>query len=142
MSKTTKARKGDLILVEEVTVNHYSVAARTEAEQAGKPLPDRTTSYRFGVVDSATRDGQVKTWRQVGFGDELISVGYAQPIRHHRRWVMPAKQTDVTAVLTAAKAHHYDGHPGQPKPFDSFAEAQAVARPHLLVAERAPVVVE
>jgi hypothetical protein len=128
-----KARKGDLILIERVDHNYYSVAAHEEAKAAGRELPDTETTCTFGVVASATRDGQPKTWYSVGWGDELVSTGYAQPVMSrlvNRYWVQPAKQVDVEAVLHAAKAHHYPNHPGQPKPYDTFEEARDVARQH------------
>jgi hypothetical protein len=127
MSETTKARKGDLILVERVSRNCYSLAAYAEAKAAGRTLPDVETDYQFGVVASATRDGQVKTWRSIGWGDELLNAS-DQPIRYDRRWVKSAKCVDVTGVLVAAKAHHWPGHPGQPMPFDTFEQARDFAR--------------
>lgn len=136
MPETTKARKGDLILVEDVSRNHYSVAAYAEAKAAGRTLPDTTTTYRFGVVASATREGEVKSWRGLGYGDEPVAGGYPMPIRNERRWVMSAKQVDIAGVLIAAKAHHWPGHPDSPMPFDTFDEAKAVAKPYLLVKVR------
>lgn len=139
MSTTTKARKGDLILVETVSRNYYSHAAYEEAKAAGRTLPTTTTKYEFGVVDSATREGFVKTWRAVGYGDALTSDGYTQKIVTYpieRWWVMTAKTIDVEGVLRAAKAHHWPGHPGQPKAFDTLDEAKQVAKPFLLVAVR------
>lgn len=127
----TKARKGDLVLVEQVSRNYWSVAAVQEAKAAGRKLPETETSYQFGVVDSATRDGVIKTWREVGYGDDLLTGGRALPFLTFdsfvRCWVLSAKKVDVDAVLRAAKAHHWPGHPGQPKPFDSFDEAQQIA---------------
>lgn len=137
MSKTTKARKGDLILVEETTRNYYSVATYAEAKAAGQTLPESETTYQFGVVASATKEGEVKAWSQLAWGDELINASSSRPIGHSRRWVMSAKTIDVAGVLTAAKSHHYPGHPGQPKPFSSFDEAKRLAQPFLTVAVRA-----
>ncbi len=115
---TMEARKGDLILVE-VTERSYAI---------GQPNTERTT-YRFGVVHSATRDGEVKTWSQVGYGDQLVS-DYGQKLhRGERAYVMPKAGIDVPAVLRAAKEHHWPGHPGQPMPFDSIDEAREAARP-------------
>lgn len=135
MATTAKARKGDLILVEEVTRNHYSAAAHAEAKAAGRTLAEVEKRYKFGVVASATREGEVKTWRQVGYGEEVTS-HYAQPIGYANRWVLSAKAIDVVGALTAAKAHHWPGHPDQPRAFDSFDEARDLARPFLLVAVR------
>jgi hypothetical protein len=124
-----KARKGDLILIETVTRNSYSVAARMEAKAAGRELSQEDTTYTFGVVASATREGYVKSWSSVGYGDELVST-YAMPIgTKERRWVVGQKDIDVPAAMKAAKAHHWDGHPGQPQPFDSLKEATDTVRP-------------
>lgn len=112
-----KARKGDLVLVE-----------RTERSYAiGQPTTERTT-YTFGVVHSATREGVVKTWSPVGYGDQLVS-DYGQQIGRDTAYVMPKSDIDVTGVLGAAKAHHWPGHPGQPQPFDSLDAAKNAARP-------------
>jgi hypothetical protein len=92
------------------------------------------TSYVFGVVASATRDGVAKTCRSVVYGDDLIAGGYAQQVNSRlvsRFWVLSANDVDVAGVLRAAKAHHWTGHPGQPMPFDSLDEAKAAARPYL-----------
>lgn len=131
-----KARKGDLILVEETRANHYSVAAVREAEAKGRTLPSATTTYAFGVVASATREGVAKSWFPVGYGDETVSA-YATLITQRfgsapRTWVMSRKEIDVAAVMEAAKAHHWPGHPGQPQSFETFDDACAIARPHRL----------
>ena len=112
-----KARKGDLILIERKTHTSSLIEARRES-----------VTYEFGVVGSATREGIVKTWRQVGYGDALMSQSDSVLPRHGRMWIMPAKAIDVEAALMAAKAHHWDGHPGQPKPFDSFEDAREAVR--------------
>lgn len=128
-----KARKGDLILVERVSHNHWSLAAREEAKAAGRTLADTDITYEFGIVASATRDGVAKTWQSLGYGDALLS-GYAEDVKSrlvNRYWIQPAKRVDVEAVLRAAKAHHWPNHPGQPKAFDTLDEAKAVAKPHL-----------
>jgi hypothetical protein len=117
-----KARKGDLVLVE-VLNRTYVIGAGTSER----------TEYRYGVVHSATRDGQIKTWSELGFGDQLHS-DYGQPLRG-RSWVLPKADVDVESVLKAAKAHHWPDHPGQPMPFDSFDAARDVARPYAVVGD-------
>jgi hypothetical protein len=120
-----KTRKGDLILVERIDRDYYT---------DGRGVVERT-SYVFGIVASATRDGTPKTWHSLGYGADLIAEGYAQPVNSrlvHRFWVMSAKDIDVTGVLRAAKAHHWPNHPDQPMPFDSLDEAKAAARPYLI----------
>lgn len=131
------ARKGDLILVEETRSNSYSVAAYREARAKGRELPRTTTTYAFGVVASATREGVAKSWFPVGYGDQAVSE-YAQPLTQRfglarRTWVMSRKEIDVAAVMQAAKAHHWPGHPGQPQAFDTYEEACAIARPYRLL---------
>lgn len=113
-----KARKGDLVLVE-----------RTERSYViGQPTTE-TTTYMFGVVHSATREGVVKTWSPVGYGDQLLSDYGQQLTRDQRAYVMPKADIDVSGVLGAAKAHHWPGHPGQPMPFDSIDAAKSAALP-------------
>jgi hypothetical protein len=111
-----KARKGDLIVVERVSRSYVIGAPSVE-----------TTDYAVGVVASATRDGDVKTWRALGYGDALLS-DYAQGVKYARRWVVSSKEIDVEAALRGAKANHWPGHPGQPRPFDSLDEVKAVVR--------------
>jgi hypothetical protein len=111
--------------VERVDRGHYT---------DGRGVVERT-SYEFGVVASATRDGVAKTWCGVGWGDNLISDGCAQPVASRlvsRYWVLSAKEIDVDGVLRAARAHHWPNHPGQPMPFASLDDAKAAARPHLV----------
>jgi len=115
------ARKGDLVLVETVERSYRIGAPSTE-----------TTSYSFGLVHSATRDGVVKKWSGVGYGDELVSDVGVKLRPGQRIWVLPKTEIDVAAVLQAAKTHHWPGHPGQPMPFESLDEARDVARPHQL----------
>jgi hypothetical protein len=124
----TKARKGDLILVEQITRNFWSLDTRTEAQAAGRELPEVETSYTFGVVASATKDGQVKTWYAVGWGEDLVSVCH-QPIGYGRRWVVSTKDIDVESALRLAKEHHWPGHPGQPRSFATFDEAKHAVAP-------------
>jgi hypothetical protein len=122
---TCRIRKGDLILVERVDRDYYT---------DGFGVIERT-SYEFGVVAAATRDGVAKTWCGVGWGDNLISDGYAQPVASRsisRHWVLSAKEIEVEGVLRAAKAHHWPNHPDQPMPFASLDDAKAAARPHVI----------
>jgi hypothetical protein len=65
-----KTRKGDLILIERLDRDYYT---------DGRGVVERT-SYVFGVVASATRDGVAKTCRLVGYGDELVSSGNGEPV--------------------------------------------------------------
>lgn len=132
MAKPAKARKGDLILVELTTRNHWSLSAVREARDLGRELPDTVTTYQFGIVASATRDGQAKTWSPIGFGDALICSGPGRELGvNQRRWVLSAKDVDVTAALTSAKAHHWPGHPDHPRAFDSYRDATRALQEHL-----------
>jgi hypothetical protein len=110
----TRARKGDLVIVEQ-TRHDYII---------GQGSQERTT-FDVAVVASATRDGAVKTYRGVGWGDELLSSN-SVPARHSRCYVASAADVDLDATLAAAKAHHWEGHPGQPKSFDSLADVRAI----------------
>lgn len=113
------ARKGDLILVE--TVNSTYVIGQGRSE---------STEYRFGVVGSATRDGAVKTWLGLAYGESDLLADYAVPIRYARHWTGSAKDVDVEAVLRDAKAHHWPNHPGQPMAYATKKDALAVVRKH------------
>jgi hypothetical protein len=130
--KITRARKGDLIIVETISRNAYSVAAEREARDAGRELARTVTSYGIGVVASASREGVVKAWSPVGWGGKLIGPD-GDPLRGRRCWSLSSQEVDVAGALTAAKAHHWPGHPGQPKDFDTLAEAREVIRPFVKV---------
>lgn len=125
-----KARKGDLILVKKISSISYSVAAVAEARDAGRALPTASADFWFGIVASATRDGLVKTWTRINWGETLDMTGHAEKIGNCGHWTLPAKVVDVTAVLTAAQAHHWPGHPGQPQAFASYDEAVETTRAH------------
>lgn len=112
--KTNAARKGDLVIVEQTRRDFIIGEGSRE-----------TTTFDIAVVASATRDGRVKTYRGVGWGDDLVSSN-AVPIRHERCYVSPAADVDIDATMQAAKAHHWPGHPGQPKAFDSLDDVRAI----------------
>ena len=133
LSETSPARKGDLILVEYRSRPHYTARVLVEAKARGRTLPDVQTEYVFGMVASTTRDGEVRTWRETGFGDQLLMTA-AQQIGRDRHWVLSAKMIDVAAALTAAKAHHWPGHPGQPQSFETFEQAHQAVLPLLVAA--------
>jgi hypothetical protein len=95
----------------------------------GIPSTERTT-YEFGMVASATRDGVLKSWFRIGYGDQIVSEYQSILTREERAaYVLSQSEIDVSAVLTAAKSHHWPDHPGQPMPFDSVEEAREIARP-------------
>lgn len=118
-----KTRRGDLVLIER-TERTYGI---------GVPSTERIT-YSFGVVASATRDGVMKSWYSVAYGDGDQSPvsEYQQVLTRNERaaYVVPKASIDVMAVMWAAKAHHWPDHPGQPMPFDSVDVAREIARPH------------
>lgn len=122
-SKETKhqtARKGDLVVVEQRTSTYFTGRGTVFA-----------TEFNVGVVASATREGTVKTWRHLGYGEDLLSTG-AQPIRYDKCYVLPKSRIDVDAALVAAKLHCWPGHPTQPKAFDSIEDVRECLRPLLL----------
>lgn len=118
-----KARKGDLVLIER-TERTYGI---------GVPTTESTT-WSFGMVASAARDGVVKSYFSLAYGEggESPVSEYQSVLTRNERaaYVMPKASIDVAAVLWAAKAHHWPGHPTQPMPFDSVEEAREIARPH------------
>jgi hypothetical protein len=122
-----KARKGDLILVGTVHASYGIGQGREEA-----------LSYDFGVVVSATRAGLAKSWRRLGYGDDLLESAAVpvpeQALRDKRVYVVSAVAIDVDAVLRAAKAHHWPDRPGQPRGFDTLSGARECARPFVIEA--------
>lgn len=118
----TKARKGDLILVERTERNSWSTAAVAEAQAEGRELPETSACYSFGVVTSATREGHVNTYRLVGASNDLESGGSGFGVRI-RYLLVSAKNIDVDGVLKAVEARPV---------FNALDEAQAIARAFLI----------
>lgn len=119
-SKSLKAKKGDLVVIER-TIRDYVAGQRGITER---------TDYVFGVVDKVNRDGVVQTYRTPGYGDELISANPMPVMPREKARVLSAQTVDVAAVLAAAKAHTYPNS-DTPMPFKSLKEAQDLARPHV-----------
>jgi hypothetical protein len=115
MSDFARAARGDLIVVERTTsVTFHAPTFRTE----------RRVEYVVGRVTNITRDGLVKKYAPVGLGEAPVE------LRTGDRTRIAAKASiDVDGALDAARAHHYDGHPNHPKPFDSLEEVRALLAP-------------
>jgi hypothetical protein len=108
-----KAQRGDLVVVHRT----QSITFTDRVE--------RRDEFRVGRVTNITRDGAVKKWAPVGFGETPVEV---DRVRDTVR-VAGQRTVDVDAALDAARAHHYDGHPEHPKPFDSLEEVRELLAP-------------
>lgn len=110
-----QAKRGDLAVIE--YINSYTTGDFRRVTR---------NQYDLAEVTSITRDGMVKAvrdqWGQVRPIDQWFGF--------QRALVVPAADVDKGAVLAAVAAHHYGGHPGQPKPFDSLDEVRALVGPH------------
>ena len=115
-----KAKRGDSVAIIAEKSCYASGTGRTVR-----------TEIELGTVTSITRDGAVKAYRSAGWSSStslLIErvVGFKQLL------VIPAGMVDPADVLTVAKAHHWDGHPNQPKHWESVEELRAALRPYLI----------
>jgi hypothetical protein len=132
--KTMKARKGDLVAVQRTTRDYVTGQGSTERAEV-----------QLAMVESVDRNGVVKSYRTVGWGDELVS-DTAQKVDPVREKTLAVSQdrVDVRAALEAAKRHTWPNST-QPKAFDSFEEAARVAKQFALKegdVPRGPVVDE
>jgi len=119
-TKTAKAKRGDLIVIEKVERNYTVSEGATE----------RT---RFDVFEVAGlfRDGRVRTVRSVAW-----SGSYPQELEGKRRmsglvktYLLPAANVDKDAVVKAVTEHCYPNS-DTPMPFGSLDEVRALVKPH------------
>ena len=85
------------------------------------------TEVELATVTNITRDGQVKAFRSAWGGapqplDRVI--GFKQLL------VIPNAVVSNADVMAVASAHHYVGHPGQPKSWDSLEEVREALKPY------------
>lgn len=109
-----KARRGDVFAVVSTERTWYIGQAN-----------DERVRVDVGQVTSCTRDGFVKAAVDCR-GYQLTSWATGRVL------VIPADKVSPDDVLRVAREHHYEGHPGQPKPFDSPEELREALRPHLV----------
>jgi hypothetical protein len=111
-----KAKRGDAIAI--VTESRDYVIGRPSST---------ATRVEVGIVTSITRDGVVKafrnTWSESPQPIERV-VGFKQCI------VIPSDVVSPADVMTVAKAHHWPGHPNQPKAFDSLEALREALKPY------------
>lgn len=114
--KRPKARKGDLVVVEETT-NDYTI---------GKGSEERTTVH-VGVVTSTDRDGRVTGWSRNADGS------YPQKVTNRQKTLkLEAERVDVAAAIAAAQDNPWSHDPSKKgMPFRSVEEARAAVRPHV-----------
>lgn len=112
--KRPKARKGDLVVVEE-TSSSYVLGEGTR----------ESTDVRVGVVTSTDRDGRVTGWSTNADGS------YPQKVTHRQKtYKLEAERVDVPAAMQAARENRWPG--GQEgRPFSSVDAAREAVRPHV-----------
>lgn len=115
-----KAKRGDSVAIVSETRDYVIGQGSSTA-----------TRVELGQVTSITRDGAVKAFRSLGWSDSSARpiervVGFRQAI------IIPATQIAPDDVQSVAKAHHWPGHPNQPRPFESLEEVREALRPHLI----------
>lgn len=115
--KRPKAKKGDLVVVEETTAD-YSTSGGGRTER---------TEVRVGVVTSTDRDGRVTGWSTHADGS------YPQKVTNRQKtYKLEQERVDVQAAMAAAAANPWNTRDGATgKPFASVEEARAAVRPHV-----------
>lgn len=108
-----KAQRGWWLAVEYVQRDFY----------IGRPMDERTR-VELMEVTSCTRDGFVKECKDArGYNVGSKWIG-------GRVLTIPPEMVPSADVRRVALEHHYDGHPNQPKPFDSLEELRDALRPY------------
>jgi len=121
-----KASRGDAIVIVIVSQesNYVTGAARTTS-----------TRVELGIVTNITRDGLVKKFRAAAYQDSSPRT-LDTVIGFQRTLVIPTSQISTQDVEAVARNHHFDGHPGQAKPFSSVDEAKAALKPYVIGADK------
>lgn len=114
--KRPKAKKGDLVVIEE-TSSSYIIGKGSEEE----------TTVRVGIVTSTDRDGRVTSYSTNADGSYPQKVGNRQ-----KTYKLEQERVDVQGAMAAAAANPWPHKPeAKGKPFASLAEARAAVAPHL-----------
>lgn len=122
---TARTRRGDLVIVERLSVIH-GTTERTER-----------TEFTVMVVCSVTRVGRAKAVRDDRYPSDGHNVPHPQPLgqMHGLRNVLivPKADIDVDAAIATARAHT---HPDSttPRAYDSLDAVREALRPHLKAA--------
>ncbi len=114
MTATTKARKGDLVLM--------STRTRVATWNGQGEI---VTRVEAGIVASATRDGAVKKWQPISGMADNTTLMFPTAVRPNQTWqTYPATSVDVTEALNAARQNRYTTHTQAVAPFTSFRAAE------------------
>lgn len=116
---STRARRGDIAVIEKIRVDHSSTS-RTECLE-----------YAVMLVSNLTRDGRVKAVKDVRWGDGA----YAQPVDRmlgfQRLHLIAQASIDVAAAIATVRAHTYPNST-TPRNYDSLNAVREALRPHLI----------
>lgn len=112
-----KARRGDAVAIVS-EINDYIIGQGRTTH----------TQVELGIVTGITREGAVRTFRPAAYDDAAVQplervVGF-QAVK-----VIPIEVVPTAAVIEVAKAHHFEGYPGQAKRFDGLAELKSALLP-------------
>lgn len=110
------ARRGDLVIVESRHVNHY---------QDGRGLQEHF-EFEVCVVDTATRNGLVRTVRRV-WAEKPMQLKHWVGLR--ATYVIPQVDIDVDGAVGTARKHTW--RKGRvPKYYDTLEEVKEALRKH------------
>lgn len=113
----TRARRGDLAIIERLHVSH-ATTGRTE-----------TTEYAVVIVSNITRDGHVKAVRDVRWGDDAYPQPLDRIVGFRRIYLVSKTGIDVAAAIATARAHTYPDST-TPLAYDSLDDVRAALAPH------------
>jgi hypothetical protein len=115
---STKAKRGDLVAIE--TTRHDYVIGQGSTTR---------TEYTMFEVTGITRDGQVRTVRELAYDgtgypiDRIIGLG--------QRWVLAATRIDKDRASDVVRSHTYPNST-TPRAYDSLDALREALRPCLL----------
>lgn len=115
----TRARRGDLAVIEKIRVDHSSTG-RTECVE-----------YAVMLVSNLTRDGQVKAVKDVRWGDDTYTQPLDRMLGFQRLYLIAQASIDVVAAIAAVRAHIYPNST-TPRNYDSLKAVREALRPHLI----------
>lgn len=118
MSEVSKARHGDLVMVE--LRPSYTTSSYERIEQ---------TEYKLMTVTSLFRDGRIKMVRDDRYGDSGYPVKFDGMLhRTGAYWLLPEAAWDVRKAQRIAREHTYPNS-ATPRCWQSLEDAREALRP-------------
>lgn len=115
----TPAKRGDLAIIRRI------------GDGSGSMRVEPLVRWYVGRVTRVDRSGLVREFEYPAIGglqrqEVHTGRGWGGGLDPNGAFVASARDVDVEATLEAARAHTYEGHPQQPKPFDTLDDVKAI----------------